>query len=61
MFLSGFVFTDQKNLTDILKTGISGHFPIFTICIKHGLDSSDKKVTVRKRVINADSIQRYFI
>ena len=29
-------FTDQENLTGILKTDISDHFPIFTISVKHG-------------------------
>ena len=50
---------DQENLTGILKTDISDHFPIFTISLKHRLDSSDKKVTIRKRIINADSIQEF--
>ena len=50
---------DQENLTGILKTNISEHFPIFTISVKHRLDSSDKKVTIRKRIINADSIQEF--
>ena len=36
-------FMDQENLTGILKTDISDHFPIFTISVKHRLDSSDKK------------------
>ena len=27
--------------------------------MKHRLDSSDKKVTIRKRIINADSIQGF--
>ena len=49
-------FTDQENLTDILKTDISDHFPIFTISMKHKLDSSNKKVIIRKRVINEVSI-----
>ena len=52
-------FMDQENLTGILKTDISDHFPIFTISAEHRLDSSDKKVTVRKRIINADSIQEF--
>ena len=50
-------FTDQENLNG------SDHFPIFTISMKHRLDSSDKKSNnKRERVINADSIQefRYF-
>ena len=51
---------DQENLTGILKTDISDHFPIFTISVKHRLDSSDKKVTIRKRIINADSIQEFW-
>ena len=50
---------DQENLTGILKTDISDHFPIFTISVKHRLDSSDKKVTIRKRIINTDSIQEF--
>ena len=50
-------FTGQENLTDIFKTDISDHFPIFTISMKHGLDSNDKKVTIKKRIINVDSIQ----
>ena len=52
-------FMNQENLTGILKTNIFDHFPIFTISVKHGLDSSDKKVTTRKRIINADSIQDF--
>ena len=48
-----------KNLTYVLKTDISAHFPIFTISMKHRLDSSNKKVTLRKRVINADSIKEF--
>ena len=27
--------------------------------MKHGLDSNDKKVTIKKRIINADSIQEF--
>ena len=50
---------DQESLSGILKTNISDHFPIFTISVKHRLDSSDKKVTIRKRIINADSIQEF--
>ena len=50
---------DQEKLTGILKTDIFDHFPIFTISVKHRLDSSDKKVTIRKRVINADSVQEF--
>ena len=45
-------FTDQENLAGILKTDISDHFPIFNISIKHGPDSNDKKVTIKKRIIN---------
>ena len=52
-------FSDQENLTGILKTDISDHFIIFTISVKYRLDSSDKKVTIRKRIINADSIQEF--
>ena len=52
-------FTDQENLTGILKTDISDHFPIFTISMKHGLDSNDKKVTIKKRIIHVDSIQEF--
>ena len=52
-------FMDQENLTGILKTDVSDHFPIFTISVKHRLDSSDKKVTIIKRIINADSIQEF--
>ena len=52
-------FIDQENLTGISKLGISDHFPIVTISMKHRLDCSDKKVTIRKRVINADSIQEF--
>ena len=52
-------FMDQENLTGILKTDISDHFPIFTISVEHRLDSSDKKVTIIKRIINADSIQEF--
>ena len=36
-------FTDQENLTGILKTDISDHLLIFNISMKHRLDSSDKK------------------
>ena len=36
-------FTDQENLTGILKTDISDHFLIFNISMKHRLDSSHKK------------------
>ena len=50
---------DQENLTGILKTDISDHLPSFTIFVKHRVDSSDKKVTIRKRIINADSIQEF--
>ena len=49
-------FTDRENLTSILKTDISDHLPIATISMKHILDSSDKKVTIRKRIIDADPI-----
>ena len=52
-------FMDQENLTGILKTDIPDHFPIFTISVKHRLDSSNTKVTIRKRIINADSIQEF--
>ena len=52
-------YTDQENLTGILKRDISDHFPIFTISMKHGLDSSDKKGTIEKRIINAESIQEF--
>ena len=52
-------FMDQENLTGILKTDISDHFPILTISVKYRLDSSDKKVAIRKRIINADSIQEF--
>ena len=52
-------FMDQENLTGILKTDISDHFPIFIISVKHRLDSSYKKVAIRKRIINADSIQEF--
>ena len=50
---------NQENLTGILKTDICDHFPIFTISVKRRLDSSDKKVTIRKRRRNADSIQDF--
>ena len=52
-------FTDQENLTGISKTDISDRFPIFTISMKHELDSNDKKVTMKKRIINTDSIQEF--
>ena len=39
-------FTGRENLTGILKTDISDHFPIFNISMKHGRDSNDKKVTI---------------
>ena len=35
---------DQKNITGILKTDISDHFPIFIISVKHRLDYSDNQV-----------------
>ena len=56
-------FTDQENLNGILKTDISNHFPIFTIFMKHRLDSSNKKVTIRKNnKCRLDSrTQRYFV
>ena len=41
-------FTDQENLTGILKSDISDHFPIFTIFMKHGRDSNDKNVTKKR-------------
>ena len=43
----------------ILKTYISDPFPIFTISMKHVLDSNDKIVTIKKRIITADSIQEF--
>ena len=46
-------------ITGILKAGISDHFPTFTTSMKHRLNSSDKKVTIRKRIINAESIQEF--
>ena len=52
-------FTDQENLTGVLKTDISDHLPIFTISMKHTLGSSNEKVTIRKRIINANSIQEF--
>ena len=52
-------FSDQENLTGILKTDIIDHFPTFTISIKHILHSRGKKVIIRKRIINADSIQEF--
>ena len=57
-------FMDQENLTGILKTDISDHFPIFTISVKHRLDSSDKKCSNKKEnnKCRLDSrIQRYFV
>ena len=57
-------FMDQENLTGILKTDISDHFPIFTISVKHRLDSSDKKCNNKKEnnKCRLDSrIQRYFV
>ena len=51
--------TDQENLTGILKTDHSDHLPIFTVSMKHRFDSSDKKVTIRKRIINACSIKEF--
>ena len=52
-------FTDQENLTGILKTYISDHFSIFNISMKHGLGSNDTKVIIKKRIIDADSIQEF--
>ena len=46
-------------INGILKAGISDIFPIFNISMKHRLDSSDRKVTIRKRIINADSILEF--
>ena len=57
-------FMDQENLTGILKTDISDHFPIFTISVKHRLDSSHKKSNNKKEnnKCRLDSrIQRYFV
>ena len=58
-------FTDQENLTGILKTGISDNFPIFTISMSHRLDSSNKKSNNKKGRSNKcrlDSrIQRCFV
>ena len=51
-------FIDQENLTGILKH-ISDHFLTFTVSVKHRLDSGDKKVTIRKRIMNAGSIQEF--
>lgn len=50
-------FTDKENLTGILKTDISVHCLIFAISMKLRFNSSNRNVTVRKRVVNADSIQ----
>ena len=51
---------NNATLIDYIITNcISDHFQIFTISVKRRLDSSDKKVTVRKSVINADSIQEF--
>ena len=36
-------FTDQEDLTGILKIDISDNFPIFTISMKHRLYSSNKQ------------------
>ena len=58
-YIITYSFMDQKNLTGILKTQIFDHFPIFTISMKHRLDSGDKKVTIRKRIISADLIQEF--
>ena len=56
-------FMDQENLTGILKTDISDHFPIFTISVKHRLDSSDKNNNKKENnKCRLDSrIQRYFV
>ena len=54
-----FASTEQGNLVGILKTDISDHFPISTVSMKRRIDSNYKKVTIRKRVINADSIQEF--
>ena len=45
-------FIDQENLTGILKH-IADDFLTFIVSVKHRLDSGDKKVTIRKRIINA--------
>ena len=52
-------FIDQQNFTGIFKIDISDHFLIFTISMKQRLDSSNQKVTIRKIIINADSIQEF--
>ena len=52
-------FIDQENFTGISKTDISDRFPIFIISMKHRLNSSDKKVTIKRRIVNAASIQEF--
>ena len=57
-------FTDQENLTGILKAYISDHFRIFNISMKHGLGSNDTKVTIKKENNKCrlnSRIQRYFV
>ena len=51
-------FIDQENLTGILKH-IADDFLTFIVSVKHRLDSGDKKVTIRKRIMNAGSIQEF--
>ena len=48
-----------KKISLVFQKHISDHFPIFNISLKHGLDSNDKKVTIKKRIIYADSIQEF--
>ena len=43
-----YFFTVEENLTAILKTDIFDHFSISSIYMKHGRDTSDKKVTIRE-------------
>ena len=56
-------FMDQENLTGILKTDISDHFPFFTISVKHNLiltiKSNNKKENNKCRLDSRN--QRYFV
>ena len=59
-----FVVGRSRSFRDLVSTDISDHFPIFTISVKHRLDSSDKKSNNKKESnkCRLDSrIQRYFV
>ena len=43
-------FTDQENLTGILNTEISDHFPIFTISMKHRIKKESNNCRLNSRI-----------